>query len=109
MAVLKPQWPSKIISEQYPSHKIINGKVCNRVRLYQFNMGDVEDPELYAAGPLYDWQQSEVGKWCMENAQEPPTFNTHVDYQSYGYKCTIIGYLSAEDCTFFNLKWGQFV
>jgi hypothetical protein len=25
-------------------------------------MGDVEDPELYAAQPLYEWQQTEQGQ-----------------------------------------------
>jgi hypothetical protein len=26
-------------------------------------MGDVEDPDLYAAQPLYDWQTSEMGEF----------------------------------------------
>jgi hypothetical protein len=48
------------------------------VKVHEFNMGDVEDPDLYAAQPLYEWQQSEQGKWIMEHAVEPPFWHrTH--------------------------------
>jgi hypothetical protein len=31
--------------------------------VHEFTMGDVEDPDLYAAEPLYKWQESAEGKW----------------------------------------------
>ena len=42
--------------------------------VHTFNMGDVEDPEIYVAGPLFDWQQTEKGKWIMEKTKKkhPP-------------------------------------
>ena len=29
---------------------------------HQFNLGDVEDPDIYAAQPIWEWQQTEKGK-----------------------------------------------
>jgi hypothetical protein len=36
--------------------------------VHRFRMGDVEDAQLYAAGPIIMWQQSEAGAWVMEQA-----------------------------------------
>ena len=46
----------------------------HKFTVHTFNMGDVEDPEIYAAGPLFEWQNTENGKWVMENAVDKPTF-----------------------------------
>jgi hypothetical protein len=75
------------------------------VLLYSFNMGDVEDPEIYAAQPLWDWQQSEYGQWCMTHCAETPSWNIGHDYNTYGYKCMVWGKLSDQDYTFHQLKW----
>lgn len=72
-------------------------------------MGDVEDPEIYAAQPLWEWQQTEYGKWCMENCIEPPSWNMNHDYTSYGYKCVVWGELPDEAYTFHQLKWADSV
>jgi hypothetical protein len=40
--------------------------------VHTFKLGDVEDPDLYAAIPLGKWQDSESGKWVMEHAVETP-------------------------------------
>ena len=72
-------------------------------------MGDVEDPELYAASPIWDWQQTEYGKWCMEHSTEQPSFRIDTDYNTYGYKCSIYGMLSETDYTFHQLKWLGYV
>jgi len=77
--------------------------------LYTFTMGDVEDPYLYAAFPIGDWQETEHGKWVMEHAIEPPEFICVPDPVNYGYRVVISGRLVDEDYTFFMLKWGQCV
>jgi hypothetical protein len=77
--------------------------------LYQFNMGDVEDPELYAAEPLWNWQQTEYGKWCMEHCIETPSWRMQTDHVTYGYKCIVWGELTAQDYTFHQLKWSNHV
>jgi hypothetical protein len=71
---------------------------------HEFTLGDVEDPEVYAASPLYEWQQTEMGKWVMEHCADP-TYKVMVDQNTFGYKVTIYGNLSAENAIYFTLKY----
>jgi len=59
------------------------------VVVHTFSMGDVEDPDLYAAEPLYQWQNSEQGKWIMEHAIETPCWHRMHDQFNYGYQYSI--------------------
>ena len=77
------------------------------VVVHHFPMGDVEDPDLYAAQPLYDWQQSEAGAWVMEHAVEPPFWTRQADIQSYGYRYYIVARLKEADQTYFKLRWSN--
>ena len=36
-----------------------------KLTLHTFTMGDVEDPYLYAAFPISDWQKTEHGAWAV--------------------------------------------
>ena len=76
-----------------------------RVLFYSFRMGDVEDPEIYAAQPIYEWQQTEHGKWVMENCADP-TYNIGSDVNYMGYRITLWGELEDEAAVFHELKWG---
>lgn len=73
--------------------------------LHSFIMGDVEDPYLYAAFPISEWQQTEHGKWIMKNVTEQPVFTIDVDQHQYGYRVTITGKLKPEAETFVRLKY----
>ena len=88
-------------------YKIINDKVVklSDVIVHSFAMGDVEDPDLYAAQPIYEWQESEMGKWVMEHAVETPFWHRHMDPSTYGYKYYIIARLREQDQTYWALKW----
>lgn len=66
-------------------------------------MGDVEDPDIFAAQPIWDWQQTEIGKWCMENAGDIH-WVTDIDPQFYGYVVKIFGDLEGKHLTYFQLK-----
>jgi hypothetical protein len=57
--------------------------------VHSFTMGDVEDPDLYAAEPLMAWQNSEFGQWVMKHACDVPMWHRQADPISYGYKYTI--------------------
>lgn len=78
-----------------------------KVLMHTITMGDVEDPEIYAAEPLFDWQNSEKGQWCMENAIDTPYYTISQDYTSWGYTIQIVGELMERDYTYFNLRWGN--
>jgi hypothetical protein len=75
--------------------------------VHSFIMGDVEDPDLYAAQPLWDWQSSEAGVWVMEHAVETPFWHRVVDPTTYGHKYYVVARMRAKDQTFFQLKWGK--
>jgi len=83
--------------------KIVNGEVRERYILHEFRMGDVEDVEIYMASPIYEWQQTPAGKWCMEKATELE-YHTQVDHMTMGYRVVITGYLSGKHATFWALK-----
>ena len=71
--------------------------------LHEFRMSDVEDVEIYMAEPIYNWQQTDAGKWCMEKATELE-YHTQYDYATMGYRVVITGYLSGKHATFWALK-----
>jgi hypothetical protein len=75
--------------------------------VHSFTMGDVEDPDLYAAQPLLDWQQSEAGQWVMDHAVEKPFWHRQVDPYTFGFKYYVVARMRTKDQTFFQLKWGK--
>ena len=79
----------------------------HKIVVHEFQMGDVEDPDLYAGEPLYRWQQSEQGKWVMERAIATPEWHRIPDLLNYGYRYTIVAKLKDIDYTWWMLKWGS--
>jgi hypothetical protein len=77
------------------------------VCVHEFSMGDVDDPDLYAAAPMWDWQQSDAGKFIMEHAVDKPYWICQADISSYGHLYRIMARLSEQDQTFWALKWGN--
>jgi hypothetical protein len=73
--------------------------------LYSFKMGDCEDPYLYASFPISEWQQTELGKWVMENSMDAPSYTIDPDPVTLGYRVTIMGRLTPEAETYFTLKY----
>ena len=88
-------------------YRIIEDRVVrfNDVMVHEFTMGDVEDPDLYAAQPIWEWQESEAGKFIMEHAAESPYWVRQIDPTSFGYKYCIMARLSEQNQTFYRLKF----
>lgn len=88
--------------------KLINDRAVrfSDVCVHEFTVGDVEDPEIYAAQPIWEWQESDAGKWVMENAVEQPYYIQGLDYNSWGHRYKIMARLSEQNQTFWSLKWG---
>ena len=76
-----------------------------KVTALVIKMGDVEDPDLYVAQPIYEWQQTEEGKWIMEHSNPIPVWNRHDDFATYGHTYTITAYLKPKDYTYWSLKY----
>ena len=72
--------------------------------LHEFRMGDVDDVDIYVAHPIWEWQQTEHGKWCMEHAEDPAYHIGH-DPHFASYIVRITGLLEEKDYTYFMLKW----
>ena len=75
-----------------------------QLMVHSFNMADVEDPDIYVASPIIDWQKTEVGKWVMEHGIDP-SYNIQGDIGYGGYKVTITSKFTESDATFFSLKY----
>jgi hypothetical protein len=77
------------------------------VVVHSFSMGDVEDPDLYAAEPLIKWEQSEQGQWAMENAVETPSWHRMADLYNYGYRYEIRAKLRGPALTEWLLRYAD--
>jgi len=73
--------------------------------VHKIHMGDVEDPDLYVAEPIWKWQQTEAGQWVMENAVDVPIWHRQLDVSHYGHIYTIHAKLKDIDHTYFKLKF----
>ena len=90
-----------------PESRVSDDRVVriSNIVVHEFAMGDVEDPDLYAAQPLSDWQDSEAGKFVMAHAVETPYWIRQIDYNSYGHRYVIVARMKEPDQTFFRLKF----
>ena len=87
--------------------KILDGQPVRfrDVCVHTIKMGDVEDPDIYVAGPIWEWQQTDAGRFIMEHAVGKPYWTQHTDYTSYHLLYRIMARLSESDETFWRLKW----
>jgi len=74
------------------------------ITVHTIRISDAEDPDLMIAHPIYEWQQTEKGKWIMENAVDP-SWHRNVDSNTYGYIYAIRAKLTSEQITFYKLKF----
>ena len=90
-------------------HTTVVDNVAVTVRdvcVYNIRIGDTEDPDIAVAEPIWQWQQTEAGKFIMQHAVEQPYYVSHIDYTMYGHVYKIMARLRGPDETFWRLKWG---
>lgn len=78
----------------------------HRIVVHSFSVGDAEDPDLYAAQPMWEWQESEKGRWVMKHAIEKPIWQRDVDFNTFGHRYRIVAELPDARATEYYLKWG---
>ena len=71
---------------------------------HTFIIGDSEDPDLYAAQPIWEWQQTDHGQWVMKHGHDLK-YNIHPDIDTFGYKVFITGVLDPDDEIYYTLKY----
>ena len=98
----------KGMPERYSMYRIPRQSMHTyKVILHCFTIGDVEEPFLYAAEPIREWQQTDKGRWCLEHCEGEMVMHTQPDDIMWGYKVVIQGELSDKNLTYFKLKWGD--
>ena len=94
-----------------PFHKYIlqDDRVIERQKIvvHSFAMGDVDDPDLYAAEPLYQWQQTDAGRWVMENAVDTPEWHRQADIKSFGHRYIVTAIFETKKLTEYYLRFGK--
>ncbi len=109
MAGIKDSYHSEQAEKLFkpPEWQLVNGKAVkfSDVLVHEFIMGDVEDPDLYAAEPLHKWQSSEAGQWVIAHAAETPFWHRRFDPRNYGHTYCVVARLSEQDQTYWTLKW----
>ena len=78
-----------------------------KIIVHSFAMGDVDDPDLYAAEPLYQWQQTDAGQWVMENADDTPEWHRQADIASFGHRYIITAVFQTKKLTEYYLRFGK--
>lgn len=83
--------------------RVIDNEVYEKYVLHSFVLYDCEDPIVEAGAPIYKWQQTPAGKFCMEKAKDLE-FHKMVDHHTMGYRIAITGWLRGKHATFYSLK-----
>jgi hypothetical protein len=87
--------------------KIVDGRPVRfrDVCVHEIRMGDVEDPDLWVADPIWKWQQTPAGQFVMDHAEDKPYWTRSVDTNTYGHLYRVIARLSEHNETFWRLKY----
>ena len=87
--------------------KIINDQAIRfrDICVHEIRIGDVEDPDLYVAAPIWEWQQTDAGKFVMEHAVSKPYWTHHMDHSGYHQVYRIMARLSEQNEIFWRLKY----
>ena len=79
---------------------------CHQVVVHTIKVSDVEDPDLFVAEPIWQWQQTEAGQYIMSHAVETPTWVSNFSETGFAYIYQIVARLREPDLVFWRLKWG---
>ena len=75
----------------------------SHVVVYEFEMGDVADPEVYLAEPVWEWQQTPEGKQAMKYADGNLYYHINPSKHGFGYTITITGEVEGKYETLYRL------
>jgi hypothetical protein len=80
--------------------------MIKKVLVHSIAMGVVDDPDILVAEPIWQWQQTEAGKWAMSTSKESLIWYRNVDGPfSMGYRYNIFAFLDEKDYTYWWFKY----
>jgi hypothetical protein len=71
----------------------------------EIQMGDVDDPYLYAAFPLHEWEQTEEYQWLKSQMPEGEDMVFYCDNHYFGFIIRVYAPLTGRALTYYNLKY----
>ena len=79
----------------------------HKVVVHRFKVGEVEDPDIYAAEPIHKWEKSEQGQFVMDHAIETPEWHRNLNFEKYEYDYSIVAELEKKKLSEFYLRFGR--
>lgn len=79
----------------------------HKVVVHKFDVADSDDPDLYAAQPLWEWQESEAGKFVMTHAIDKPSWQRYMDPMWMGYRYIVVAELEKKKLSEFYLRFDK--
>jgi hypothetical protein len=77
------------------------------VEFHSFSMSDVDDIDVYVAEPIWQWQQTEHGRWVMAHAEDLKYY-TSADLNTFGHRVSIRGKIQeGPHLTEYLLRYGK--
>lgn len=76
-----------------------------KVHITTLRVLNEEDPEVYAAEPILEFERTEQGQWLVENSYKQMTYDIVADPSTFAYKVVLHAWLNEKDLTFYKLKW----
>lgn len=95
----------RYVNREVDSQHVIDE--IHKIVVHTFSISDNDDPEIYAAEPIWNWQQTDKGKFVMKNAYTVPEFHRMYDISSLSYKFAITAEFEKKILVEFYLKWGK--
>lgn len=74
------------------------------IKLHQFTIGDVEDPDLVASMTVAKWMDTPHGRYVDKHAKDVK-LHWSKDPASYGHVYFLSGKLEPKHLTYFRLKF----
>lgn len=88
-------------------HKLIDGKILSyrTVPVHRFSIYE-DDPDIFAAENLYNWEQSPEGQFLKSRAVDI-SWHRHLSYASMRHEYVIVAKIEEKNLTEYYLRWGQ--
>jgi hypothetical protein len=83
-------------------------KELHTVLVHKIQVNGTEDPDLFVAEPIYQWQQTDAGKFVMENAtKDSVRWERQISLDWYGHTYAIVAELESKKLSEFYLRYGK--
>lgn len=77
-----------------------------KVIFHKFNIRATIDDDVVVAEPIYQWQQTEHGRWVMDHARDLTYHHHQSDLNHWSYDVIIRGELCDKSAVEYHLRFG---